>query len=67
MDVISKWDQNVLIGSLGLEPYTIAKQHLHDARDTLSCLRWYARGLSLYDSIRKVMVDQEVRTNCIRQ
>lgn len=35
-----------------------------DELQIASCLRWYGRGLSLEDSARKVLVDQEVLDNC---
>lgn len=35
-----------------------------DEPQIAACLRWYGRGLSLEDSARKVLVDQEVLDNC---
>lgn len=37
-----------------------------DERGKLACLRWYGRGLSMEDSVRKVLVDQEISANCTR-
>lgn len=48
------------------DAWNIALQHLGDDKKALSCMRWYARGLSLKDSIRKVLVDEEVAYHCIR-
>ena len=38
--------------------------HITDEKDALSALRWHVRGLTIRDSIRKVLVDMEVRENC---
>lgn len=38
--------------------------HIADEKDALSALRWHVRGLTIRDSIRKVLVDMEVRENC---
>ena len=35
-----------------------------DERSKMACLRWYGRGLSMEDSVRKVLVDQEISANC---
>lgn len=37
--------------------------HITDEKDALSALRWHVRGLTIRDSIRKVLVDMEVREN----
>ena len=42
------------------------RQYFPDEKDVGAVARWNARGLSLDDSIRKVLVDAEVRENCIR-
>ena len=39
-------------------------RYLTDKKDQASCMRWHIRGLSLEDSIRKALVDREVRQNC---
>lgn len=38
-----------------------------DGKQLISCLRWHGRGLSLEDSIRKVLVDQEISDNCVNR
>lgn len=48
----------------GEKIYRIAFQYLPDSTSVGACLRWYGRGLSLKDSIRKVLVDLEISTNC---
>lgn len=48
----------------GEKIYAAACQYLPDSKSVGACLRWYGRGLSLKDSIRKVLVDQEVSANC---
>ena len=35
-----------------------------DGKQLITCLRWHGRGLSLVDSVRKVLVDQEISDNC---
>lgn len=40
------------------------RTYLPNEKDAASAARWYDRGLSLSDSIRKVLVDAEVRANC---
>ena len=35
-----------------------------DGKQLITCLRWHGRGLSLEDSVRKVLVDQEISDNC---
>lgn len=39
-------------------------EYIKDEPNILSCLRWYHRGLPLYHSIRKILVDKEVKGNC---
>lgn len=41
----------------------IIEKHLDTNNEVASALRWYARGLSIPDSIRKVQVDNEIREN----
>lgn len=49
----------------GLYLETVRK-YLNDEKDIASACKWNARGLTLEDSIRKALVDAEVRANCIR-
>lgn len=37
---------------------------LQNERKSAAAMRWYARGLSAEDSVRKVLVDAEVAANC---
>ena len=53
-----------LIELTGHEAYRLAKHYLKREKAIAACLRWYGRGLTLKDSIRKVLVDQEVSANC---
>lgn len=39
------------------------REYINNEKDVIAAARWNTRGLSLYDSIRKVLVDQEVRWN----
>ena len=60
----SKKSFDSLRQALGDQIADFALQYLPDPKDAASALRWHARGLSLEDSIRKVLVDMEVRANC---
>lgn len=64
MDTWSRTKKDDLITSAGQEIYDAASQYFSDERSLLSCMRWYCRGLILTDSIRKVLVDNEVTANC---
>lgn len=44
----------------------LIKKYLPEEADQVSCMRWYRRGLPLNDSIRKVLVDNEVKENCYK-
>ena len=63
MDGISKMNKEALIMQTGENAYTIASNILNDEYSTLSCMKWYLRGLALSDAIRKVLVDAEMREN----
>ena len=47
----------------GTETVEKANEYFEFDKDLESCLRWHARGLSLKDSIRKSLIDIEVRNN----
>ena len=49
------------------EVLELVKRYLPENADQVSCLRWYRRGLPLKDSIRKVLVDNEVKDNCYKR
>ena len=49
------------------EVLELVKKYLPEEADQVSCLRWYRRGLPLNDSIRKVLVDNEVKENCYKR
>lgn len=48
------------------EVLELIKKYLPEEADQVSCMRWYRRGLPLNDSIRKVLVDNEVKENCYK-
>ena len=48
----------------GDEICVYVRRYLPNDRQVASCLKWYGRGLSLQDSIRKVLVDEEIAANC---
>ena len=45
----------------------LINKYILDEEDLAVCLRWYRRGLPLYDSIKKTLVDAEVRKLYINQ
>ena len=45
----------------------LINKYILDEEDMAVCLRWYRRGLPLYDSIKKTLVDAEVRKLYINQ
>ena len=49
------------------EVLELVKRYLPENADQVSCLHWYRRGLPLNDSIRKVLVDNEVKDNCYKR
>ena len=49
--------------AVGKEKTDIVSGYLPDLKDRASCLRWHLRGMTLEDSIRKVMADAEIRQN----
>ena len=51
----SSADAGVYLGTL--------RKYLPDEKDVNTAARWNARGLSIKDSIRKVLVDNEIRQN----
>ena len=63
MDGWSRTGNNLLLETAGEEACRELEKYL-DRKGILSCLRWHGRGLSLKDSVRKVLVDQEVSLNC---
>ena len=52
-----------LIHEFGQDAWNIVSHILDDKKLCEYALRWYGRGLSLSDSIRKVLVDKEIDTN----
>lgn len=48
----------------GERVYALVIKYIPEKRNAAACLRWYGRGLSLEDSIRKTLVDQEISEKC---
>ena len=61
-DIYSYMGKDALAVLLGEEDIDTAHRYLDDV-DALAALRWHARGLSLHDSIRKILVDNTVWPN----
>lgn len=65
LDGWSRKSLRELIEITGEDIYNAVKDYLPDDKLAASCLKWYGRGLSLSDSIRKILVDAEVSANCL--
>ena len=50
----------------GAEVLDVLRAHLPDERLVTTAMRWHSRGLTIRDSIRKVLVDQEIAENCTK-
>lgn len=64
LDIYSKMSLDELKNCSNAE-VEIIERYL-DGKDVLTALRWHCRGLSLKDSIRKVLVDNEISKNMKR-
>lgn len=64
MDYYSKLSKEKLLSICNAEIKTVETYLLYP--DVIAALRWNCRGLSLKDSIRKVLVDKEVTQKCKR-
>ena len=63
MDHWSKFKKNDFIELYGIEIVEKVETYFQNVKDLEACFRWHSRGLSLKDSIRKTLVDIEVREN----
>lgn len=63
-DKVSSESEMSLKEAVGHENYKTICEYF-DGKDILTCMRWFVRGLSLGDAIRKVQVDLEVTQNAI--
>lgn len=65
IDKLSRVKEESLIGKVenGTVIMAVIREHIADEKDVLTAMRWHARGLTVRDSIRKVLVDNEVRDN----
>ena len=64
MDKVSRESEKNLKEAAGQKNYKVIKEYF-EGKDILTCMRWFVRGLSLGDAIRKVQVDLEVTQNAI--
>lgn len=46
--------------------YAAIADNLSDPKDAMTAMRWYVRGLSAEDAIRKVLVDKEISENAVK-
>ena len=63
LDQWSNTSFSALAQDFGKEAVEEARKYLKENTLIGSALRWHGRGLTLKDSIRKVLVDQEVKRN----
>lgn len=52
-----------LTGLLGVPTYEEIKKYCDNTKSQLSALRWFGRGLTLKDAIRRALVEQEIFKN----
>ena len=66
IDSVSRMNHGTLVEKCrdGRFAAKVISSHIEDQKDALSALRWHVRGLTIHDSIRKALVDAEVRENC---
>ena len=65
---IDSWSKTKEFESLlPSEVNELVREFFSEEKESLSCFRWYARGLRLDLAIRKVMVDQEVSVNAAKR
>ena len=64
VDWISKETETSLKQATNEKNYHVICEYF-TGKDILTCMRWFVRGLSLGDAIRKVHVDLEVSENAI--
>ena len=62
MDKVSRESEKSLEEAVGSKNHKVIKEYFN-GKDVLTCMRWFVRGLSLGDAIRKVQVDLEVNEN----
>ncbi len=62
MDSLSRKPTTFFIDMFGDEVWDLAEEIV--GSNALSAMRWHAQGLTLYDALRKVLVDAEVAANC---
>ena len=65
-DKVSSESEKSLKESVGEKNYNAISEYF-DGKDILTCMRWFVRGLSLGDAIRKVQVDLEVSENAMHK
>lgn len=59
-----KKEQLIFDNESGSELWNSILQYLPEEKEALSALRWYMRGLSLEEAIRKELVQKEIAGNC---
>lgn len=62
MDKVSRETEESLRQAVNDKNYNVICSYL-SGKDILTCMRWFIRGISLGDAIRKVQVDLEVSEN----
>lgn len=64
-DGVSAMSEDDLKEFIGFDGYQIVCHYFSD-KETIACMRWFVRGLSLGDAIRKVQADVEVSQNALK-
>lgn len=64
MDKVSDESEKSLKEAVGHENYMVISAYF-EGKNIIACMRWFARGLSLGDAIRKIQVDLEINENAI--
>ncbi len=63
MDGVSKLTKQDVVMIAGERAFNAAQEVIGDEYLTVTCIKWYIRGLTLTDATRKILVDDEIRAN----
>lgn len=66
MDSWSGKGEEYLVQIVGRETWNRVMAILQDRKSTEACFRWHCRGLSIKDSVRKVLVEKEISKNALQ-
>ena len=66
IDSWSRRKKSDLSEILGKDAVDIIQMNIRSEKSVISALKWYARGLTIYDAIKKALVDEEVSLNAMQ-